>query len=173
MRMKFSVVVLFVLALSGTACSFQKDITINKYEIQNLIDPKFPVEKNVIIAKAELKYPDVYFQGDHLGMKLQYTGRFLKKNAEGQIDFNGSLLYKPEKGAFYLSKIEIVQFSVNKENLLNRDKLQGTIETILNEFICDIPVYQLKQKDFKEKLAKLLLKKVRVENERLILTVGN
>jgi hypothetical protein len=171
--MKFFVSILFALFLSSAACGFQRDVTIRKYEIQNVIDPQFPVEKDVIIAKAELKYPDVYFfKGDHLGMKLQYTGRFLKKPAEGQIDLRGSLIYKPEKGALYLSKIEIVDFSVNKESRPNKDKLQGTLEAILSDFIVTIPIYRLKQKDFKEDLAKLQLKKIRVENENLILTVG-
>ena len=170
--MKFSVSILFALSLSGVACGFQRDVTIRKYEIQNVIDPQFPVEKDVIIAKAELKYPDIYFNGDHLGMKLQYTGRFLKKPAEGQIDLRGPLIYKPEKGAFYLSKIEIVNFSVNKDSHSSKDKLQGTFEAILGDFIVTIPIYRLKQKDFKEDLAKLQLKKIHVENENLILTMG-
>jgi hypothetical protein len=172
MQMRLFLAVLTALILSGTGCAFQADITIPKYAVQNQVDMKFPVEKDVVIAKAELKYPDVYFKGDHIGMRLQYVGRFLKKPAEGLIDFHGPLVYKPEKGAFYLAKIEIVNFTVNKESLSNRDKLQGTLESIINTFIMDVPVHRLKQRDFKEKLARLLLKKVRVKDETLILTVG-
>jgi hypothetical protein len=172
MRMQFFTAVFFALSLSGAACGFQKDITVSRNEIQNKVDLKFPIEKDVIIAKANLKYPEIYFKGNQIGMKLQYTGRFLKKPAEGQIDFHGPLIYKPEKGSFYFSRLEVVNFTVNKESLSNREKLQGIIESILNEFIGDIPVHRLNQRDFKERLAKLLLKKVRVENENLILTVG-
>jgi hypothetical protein len=173
MHVKFSPGLLFVLSLAAAACGFQREITVQKYEMQGIVDLKFPVDKDVVVATASLKYPDIYFlQGNQIGMKLQYTGRFLKKPAEGWIDLHGALVYKPEKGEFYLSKVETVGFTTNKESRANKDKLQGTIESIVGTLIDEVPFHRLKQKDFKPSLAKLRLKNVRVDNESLILTMG-
>jgi hypothetical protein len=171
--MKLTPALLLALSLLAAACGFQKDITVQKYEMQGIVDMKFPVDKDVVVAMASLKYPDIYFlQGNQIGMKLQYSGRFLKKPAEGTIDLHGSLIYKPEKGEFYLTKLETVGFTANKEIRANKEKLQGTIETIVGTMIDEVPFHRLKQKDFKPSLAKLRLKNARIENESLILTMG-
>jgi hypothetical protein len=159
-------------ALFGAACGYRKDVVVSREKMQGLLDKKFPVEKDIVVAKLKLETPKVYFRGDNIGMSLRYAGSFWGKSATGQVTFDGQLDYKPEKGAFYLSNIAIGELGVNENDFADKEKLKGKMLAVLNAVLPHIPVYSLDQKDFKHQLAKLLLKRLHVEGENLILTMG-
>jgi hypothetical protein len=161
------------LALSGAACGYQTDVKVSRDKIQDLLEKKFPIEKDAVLAKLSLHSPKVYFQGGNaIGMRLQYTAGLLGKQAVGEVAFHGPPVYKPEEGAFYLSALTIDEFTINDDSLSHKEKLRARVSSVLDAVIPHVPLYRLRQQDFKHKLAKLLLKSVRVEGEDLILTMG-
>jgi hypothetical protein len=164
--------ILLALALSTAACVNQKDVAVPREKIQGLLEQKFPIDKDVLLAKLTLRSPKVYFQGNDLGMRLQYAASLLGKVVAGQVAFHGAPVYRPEEGAFYLSSLTIAEFSVDEHNLSNKEKLREKVSVMLDAVMPHVPLYRLKQEDFKHLLAKLLLKKIRVEGENLILTMG-
>jgi hypothetical protein len=163
---------LLALVLSTAACGYQKDVTVSREKIQGLLEQKFPIEKDAVLAKLKLNSPKVYFQGSDIGMKLQYESSLLGKSVAGEVSFHGAPVYKPEEGAFYLSSLTIVEFTVDEHNLSDKEKFRAKVSSVLDAVIPRVPLYRLKQEDFKHQLAKLLLKRIRVEGENLILTMG-
>jgi predicted RecB family nuclease len=105
-------------------------------------------------------------------VKLHHSATFLKQNVEGDVDLNGALSYKPEEGAFYLKDVEIVDLTGNDHSLSSHPQLRSTLQKVIIRVLDSMPVYHLRQDDFKQQLAKLFLKNVRVKDETLILTVG-
>ncbi len=171
--MKKLFVSLLILLLFFTGClNFEKEIIIPKSKIQSMIDKKFPYELNVVIATAELNSPKIYFQGSNIGMKLNYSGTFLDNKVNGVIDFNGEILYRPEQGAFFLNNFNIVDISINDSNFKGIDKFKSILVGVVNNYLKNYPVYKLKPKNFKQKLAKLFLKEVKTQGGQLLLLIG-
>ena len=171
-RLSLITILTFVLIAIASCGQFQKEIFISKAQIQEMIDKKFPYDKNMIIARLTLDSPVVYFKEKNIGLKLNYYGKFLEKEVKGFIDFNGQLLYKQEKGAFYLSDFNIVDIAVDNSAFSNDDKFKTTVSTVATKYLDKFPVYKLDQNDFKKNLASLLIKNVRAQNEQLVITMG-
>ena len=172
-RIPWPGLILLAATLSAAACGYQADVKVSRDKIQNLLEKKFPIEKDAVIAKLTLQSPKVFFHGgNQIGIRLQYDAGILGKHAVGEVAFHGPPVYKPEEGAFYLSGLTIDEFTINEDSLSHKDKLWGRVSSVLDKVIPHVPLYHLRQQDFKHKLAKLLLKKVRVEGEELILTMG-
>lgn len=172
MKKFISVLLICLFALNINCGKFQKDIKIPRTKIQQIIDKKFPYHKNVVIAKLTFDSPLVYLKDKNIGMKLNFYGNFLKKEIKGNVDFNGQLSYRQEKGEFYLTNLDIVNISVNEVNFSNEDELKALSLKITKNFLDDYPVYSLKQTDFEENIAKLLIRNVKIEGEELIITMG-
>jgi hypothetical protein len=166
MKLKILLFVILVFCLVGCG-KFEKEILIPKSTIQSMVAKKFPYKKNAIIAKMKLSSPRVYFKDTNIGLKLDYYGNFLEKEINGLIDFNGQIFYKPEKGAFYIKNFQITDIRVNEANFSDKNKLKNVILKIVSNYLEDYPVYRLNPTDFKQSIAKLLLKSVSVKDDNL------
>lgn len=160
------------LALTLVACGYQKDVVVTRAQVQELLDKKFPVEKGGALSKVTLRSPEVSFPNSEIGLRLQYDVDLPGKAVAGQVALHGAPTYRPEEGAFYLSTVAIDEVTLNSEALSHHDKLRALVSSVLTNAVPHIPVYRLQQQDFKHSLAKLLLKKIRIEGENLVLTMG-
>jgi hypothetical protein len=153
--------------------NFHKTITIPRATIQELINKKFPIDRNLIIARLTLETPSVYFKQQNIGVKMNYIGNFLTEEIKGSFDVNGRIAYKQDKGAFYLTDINIEEFEVNGLDLANGDKIKNVMQNIANNCLEKYPVYKLNQDKFKQKIAKIFLEELTVKGETLIIKLGS
>jgi hypothetical protein len=168
MKMKLRILLLLILVSGLVGCGkFEKEILIPKSKIQSMVAKKFPYKKNAIIAKLNLHSPQVYFKDTNIGLKLNYYGNFLEKEINGLIDFNGQIFYRPEKGAFYIKNFQIVDIVVNEANFSDKQRLKSVVLKLVINYLEDYPVYRLNPTDFKQNIAKLLLKEVSVKDDSL------
>ena len=149
---------------------FQKDIFIPRTTIQEAIEKKFPYDKSVVVARTTLTEPEIYFQDTSLGIKLNFNANFLEKEINGKLDLNGNIKY--EKGKFYLRDLNIVNFSLDEKEFSSKGKLLKIIKNMLKNYIDVYPVYTLKQSDYKQNIAKMLLKNLTVKGDSLCVTIG-
>lgn len=168
--MKKVLMLLLVAFLFAGCGKFKKIINIPQSTIQDALDEKFPVDKNVVVARITLSSPEVYLKDPCIGMKMMYVGNLMEKEVQGDLDVNGHLVYR--KGAFYLDDFKIVNFTVNEKEFSSEGKLKKIVMKILKNYMDGYPVYRLKQSDFKQSLAKLLLKDVVIFNDELVVTIG-
>lgn len=164
--------VIAVLFVSGCG-NFHKTIFIPRATIQGLIDKKFPIDRNLIIARLTLETPRVYFKDQNVGIKMNYKGNFLTDEIKGYFDVNGRIEYKQERAAFYLTDINIEEFEVNGLNFSNSEKIKSVIQNIANNCLGMYPVYQLNQKNFSQKIAKVFLKELTIKDESLVIRLGS
>jgi len=150
--------------------SFQKEIVIPRETIQTALDKKFPVDKNLIITRLTLKEPHVYFKNTNIGITLLYNGNFLEKEIEGNVDLNGHIRYKG--GALFIDSLEIVELTVNEKEFSSNDKFRKGIINLVKNYLERYPVYTLKQSDFKQNVARLLLKDITTDEDNLKVTLG-
>ncbi len=81
-------------------------------------------------------------------------------------------VYKPGKTSFYLSDFEIVQLTMNNETISENDKAMGIISLVVKNIFEDYPIYKLKQDDYKQNLARLILKSITVRDNDLVLWIS-
>lgn len=155
----------------STYCGkFQKEIFIPRTLIQETIEKKFPYDKSAIIARFTLSEPVSYFIDTCIGIKLKYQGSFLEKEINGNINLKGSIKY--EKGKFYLENFEIVKLTMDEKEFDSKGKLKKIIFNMIDSYFDCYPVYTLKQSDFKQNAAKLLLKDINVIGDSLCVLIG-
>lgn len=151
----------------------EKEVSISKSTIQKMTEKKFPIEKESTYAKIRLASPQVYFSGDSIGMKMQYTATILIKQLTGTVSFKCKPVYKPENTSFFMSNFELTDFTVNGvNNFIGKDKLMQLISMAVNGMFNDTPLYQLNPNDYKQNLAKMLLKSVTVKGDNLVLLLS-
>jgi hypothetical protein len=150
--------------------SFQKEIVISRDTIQSAMAAKFPYDKNMVIAKVSLREPNIYFTGSNIGININYWANFLEKEIEGKVNINGHIRY--EKGAFYMDSLELADITMNEKEFSSDGKLQKIVINLIKNYLDSFPVYRLKQSDFKQEIARLLLKDIVVEGDSLKIIVG-
>ncbi len=165
-------IISFMLSFVNNCKIWQTKIVIPKSEIQKELDKIFPVKNNNLIIGITIDSAIVYFKDKNIGLKTCYGGFFLNKELKGIADFNGQLIYHNDDGSFYLSNIRLVNVSVNNEKLLSQEQLRSLISILINKSLEKTPLYRLDQNEYKQVIAKLLLKDVKTEDEKLILTFG-
>ncbi len=90
----------------------------------------------------------------------------------GSIDISGGIRYFPEEGQFYLAKPKIEDLSIQGVPEKYADKVRTVLGKALAEYYLKHPIYQFKSKNIKQSAAKLILKKVTIENQELVLFLG-
>jgi hypothetical protein len=171
--MKKIIIIAACMLFAFSGCAFHKEIVIPRAKIQELVSKKFPYDRDVIIAHLKVQAPEVYFKGKRIGLKLPYYGNFLGEQIEGYADFNGNIIYKSKTGTFYLSDFIISDITVNGQNFSEKLKLQRMIDNIIYNYLDEFPLYRLNADDFKENLARLLVKDVFIRNDDVIIVLGN
>jgi uncharacterized protein DUF1439 len=164
---------LICIALLLAGCgSVEKSITIPRTTIQEMVDQKFPYDKNAVVARFTLTSPEIYLSDPNIGMKLKYSANLFNKEIAGMVDFNGKITYRPEEAAFYMTDFDIVEITVDQANFSHQDKLKAGILKVVNNYLDGYPVYRLNQDDYKQNLGKVLLKSVRVKGDNVLVDLG-
>jgi len=170
MKKVIMIAVCMLLAFSG--CAFREEIVIPRAKIQESISSKFPYDKDAVIIRLTVETPEVYFEGKSIGVKLFYHGNFLTKKIKGYADINGKIVYKPETGAFYLHDLTIADITINENNLSDIVNLQQIIDKIISRWMDGFCIYRLDPDDYKQNLARLLVKDIFVRNDDLVVVLG-
>ena len=155
-----------------SGCAFRKELVIPRAKLQESVSKKFPYDKDVGIARLTVQSPEVYFKGKNIGLKAVYYGNLLEKDIEGSVDLNGSIVYTPETGTFYLHDLVLSDVTVNEANLLEKVSLQRIIDEIIRTYLDGFPIYRLDPHDYKQNLARLLVKDVFIRDDDLVIVLG-
>jgi len=164
-------IIMFLMVFTGCKY-FETKISIPASTIQKMIEKRFPIEKRSFATNIRLFSPKVFFQDNNIGLSLQYSASLLKDEIDGNMSFKCKPVYKPESAAFYLSDFVMTEITMNNETRLEKDKLMGLISSIMNSIFKDHPLYKLNQDDYKQNLAKMVLKNVTVRGNDLVLLLS-
>ncbi|HQP29916.1 MAG TPA: DUF1439 domain-containing protein [Deltaproteobacteria bacterium] len=171
MKKLWIALVMLMLLLAGCK-DVHKEVTISQATIQKMVEKKFPIEKQASPAKIKLFAPKVFFQGNSMGLDLQYRASVLFGEIGGSIAFTCKPVYRPETACFYMSDFVMTRFTVNNVVSLENDTITGLISTIMNSAFKDHPLYKLNQDDYKQNLAQMMLKQVSVRGDDLVLLMA-
>jgi hypothetical protein len=176
------VVLVLVLVVVAAAAYFgwkfmQKGFTIEitQQQIQSQIDPKFPIQKNYLLANVTLSDPKVVLKDTSdrvfVGATVTVTVPTQPKGT-GSTVMSGKVIYDRDQGAFLLNDMKVEELKIqgvpDKTVAQAREIVSTAGAQVLNRF----PIYKLDQSDRAQKLAKGLLKSVDVAGGKLRVTLG-
>ena len=84
------------------------------------------------------------------------------------MEVDGDLQYDPKRGEFSVVDARVKRLDFDQVAAKKAAQFEAVVDAVAKRYLSDIPVYTLDQGDFKQSLAKLLLKSVEVEDGRVV-----
>jgi hypothetical protein len=181
MKRLCEIAAIILLGCSGIRCSYFWDkefvIEITEEQIQEKLDAQFPIsEEYLLIFRLTLADPEVALEegSDRIGLGVSaFTNvRVDDEELTGQANIATKIRYNPQKGSLHLvdPQVENLTISLLPEKYEDAVMLAAGVST--NKFLDDYEIYRLDQSDFKQRMAKLVLKDVVVKDGVLRVTLS-
>ena len=144
--------------------------------LQKRITAVFPLKVKKFIFVFKIFDPIVVIPaetidriGVEVSLKVSIPG-LLK--AEGRGLVHGEIDYLNSTGEFFFFDPELQNFDIRGLPRRYQEEVRGLFESIMKSALSDISIFKFDEEDKKQKIAKRLLKSVKVENERLKIELG-
>ncbi len=153
-------------------------IELTQERLQAELDRRFPIEKGEALVHVTLSEPKVMLRegSDRIsfGVTATLNVRLNKepKPLGGQSTITTGLRYDPDQGAFFLDGPMLDDLSVRGVPIKYVGLASRLAVQLLDAHFRRWPVYTLKPDQFKQALARLVLKNVVVKSGRVIVTLG-
>jgi hypothetical protein len=165
-----------VLACSLAAgCTAGYTIRFTAAEIQQSLNRKLPISKSKFLVRATVQSLEVALrQGpDRILLRPQVEVSIAGQSAlTGRALVEGQIRYAPDTGEFFFDAPRMVEVSVGGIPESMRQHAEDLIATCAEAYLTITPVYRLRQTDFKQSLARMLLKSVKVRDGQLQVVIG-
>ena len=182
--MKKSVIFLGVVALIASILIgifvFPRQLVINisQVQIQSKIETEFPLEKDLLFLKAQLKNPVIDLDQNTERVTLDIdTEVHLKPSVvsvelPGMVSLSSGISYASEMGTIYLDDIKIERIELEPLPKPAIDKVTDIVNAISIDVIESVPIYTLKADKFEQRSIKWILKDVAIADQELVVTLG-
>lgn len=164
-----------VMALLGmlmmTGCANALTYQMTQQELQTKVEKSFPLQKETPFAMLTFSSPRVVLKSENnrLGVMMnvlaESAGKTLGKGT-GMVD--GELEYVAASGEFRLRNPKVNDLVIDGLSPNANTLLQGVASDALARMMPVIVVYKLDEKEFRQSMAKRMLKSIRVESGRVV-----
>lgn len=164
---------MLLLPVSASGLSFTHELT--EAQIQQRVDMAMPLRRKTLLADVVVRHPKVELKegSDRISIHsdIQATlanGQVI--NGTGLIE--GRIHYVPESGQFYFADPQLIDLTIANTAAQDKALIQGIADVIIKKALAMFPVYELDDKDLRQKMAKAMLKSVTVRDRKLILELA-
>ena len=91
---------------------------------------------------------------------------------DGIAIVHGAIRYEPTDGKIYIDNATVTKLSFDNLPPELEQPVNRTIETVMKKYLAENAVYQLDEKDISSKLAKSVLKSIKISDGALLIEVG-
>lgn len=188
-RLIVSILLVAVLAITGYVYLRGKKYTVvlTNEQIQEQVNSRFPITKNhLLIFSVTYQDPKVVLREGSdtvtLGLTAILNARFqISRNDQPWLDLKdiggtsevtAKFRYEPEEFAFYLDSANVESLRIHNVPERYLKIVEGLSLDAVTDALRDHPVYTLRATDTRKAIAKMVLKDVIVQNEKLYITLG-
>lgn len=164
-RLFATLMAFFSLPLGATTLEF------TQAELQDRVSPQFPMQRNLLGTTLSFSDPVVVLSETENRIGIELTvhvalGDNVQGKGRGYAD--GTLIYKPDTAQLVLKEPRLRKLHVDGIADNYQDRVRETIDWVMRSSLTEIAVYQLNDKDLREKMAKRVLKSMEVKQGKLI-----
>ena len=160
---------LVLIIISVLSCEKgEKTVKVPQFMVNKAIAKKFPVEKNLVLARAVIENPKVTFSDDRLVMNLDYKISLVGEKKEGKAKVSSKVSFDQDTREVYLDDLLIDEIWNKDGSKVEKGKTYDILNELLANYIAKKPVYEMeeKYKDYE-------IKNIKIENGSLYVTVEN
>lgn len=158
-----------ILALPAQALT----VKFSEAELQAKILKEMPIVETTPFMTVKLTEPVLTLAEDKNEIQLQLNINLLIGGAESQgyTRLTGSLSYKPEHAAFYVTNMQVHEVKVAGMPDFFTPEVAKMAEQVVNPMLDKMPIYRLKD-DATQTMLKAVLESIEVRNKELIATLS-
>ncbi len=174
-RSSAPVVALLVGVLFLCGCSVTYTLNLSAAEIEHSIARSLPVSKSKLLVTLTVRSVSVQFMAgeDRILLRPQVELGIAGQTAlVGRALVEGQIRYSAPTGEFFFDHPRVVDLSIQGLPASVRSAAEDLVAIVGETYLATTPVYRLDQKDFKQSLAKLVLKSVQVREGQLEIVLG-
>ncbi|VAW61508.1 hypothetical protein MNBD_GAMMA11-2537 [hydrothermal vent metagenome] len=167
--------VIFMMLLSQTAMAFSYTLEISEKELQEKVSKMMPLEKKKYFVTVILSEPVIDLTGGNNEIGIFSHVKIIAPGSiegAGKVKITGSLRYDSKTGSFFFKHPEIVSLEVNDVPEKYMPNIKKIAQSAVSKILATRPVYKLKDDNLKQKLAKSVLKSIKVENKKLLVELA-
>lgn len=189
MRRLFAFLGLAVVAATVAGCGSTFNFLVPKAAIVKAVTGQFPTVKSQGVITLRITNPVLDFQGskNRLGIKadvavgigVPQVASFLSKvtnaahtEVTGYMLLDGTMGYKPESGTFVFTDVKIRKFEVNALPRSDFDAVMGLATSAVVNALGGLELYKLDTSDWKQRLAKGVLRGITVTDNGVLVKFG-
>ena len=172
---RFLLGVVLSCALSA-GCTVSYTISLSASDIQQTLQRKLPISKSKLLVTATVRALDVELMesGNRILLRPEVDLSIVGQSAlRGRAVVAGQIRYAPETGEFFFDQPTVAEVVIEGLPATLRAPAEEVIARCAEGYLSSAPVFQLKQSDFKQSLAKLVLKSVQTRHGRLEIVIGS
>jgi hypothetical protein len=164
-----------VLVSWAAACSTTYTMRLSASAIREAVQRHLPVSRSKLFLTCTVRKVDIELADDadrvllRPEVELSIAGR---QALSGRALVRGQVRYAPETGEFFLAMATVDDVVVEGLPDPARPIAQELIANIVEGYLAAMPLYRLSQNEFKQSLARLVLRSVSVRDGRLQLVLG-
>ena len=158
---------LVLIIISVLSCEKgEKTVKVPQFMVNKAIAKKFPVEKNLVLARAVIENPKVTFSEDRLVMNLDYKISLVGEKKEGKAKVSSKVSFDKDTREVYLDDLLIDEIWNKDGSKVEKGKTYDILNELLANYIAKKPVYEMeeKYKDYE-------IKDIKIEKGGLYVTV--
>lgn len=155
--------------------AFSYTIKISEAELQAKVLAMMPMKKTAFFITVILSNPkvDLSNSNNEVGLFAQVEVKMLGNiKGSGEVKIIGTLSYEAEKTAFFLHNPKITGLEIKNAAEKVTLSIKKVVEIAARKILATRPIYTLSDDNLKHKLAKSVLKSIKVENKKLHVVLG-
>jgi len=169
-----------MLALSTPLIGCRKgemSVSIGRERIQQAVEEKFPIERELERSVLTLKDPVIDFDNEHsrigLTTQMMLNVKGVPVAFEGSGRMTGGLRYDPSNATFYMTDLEVEAIELPMKLLADerREALADRVGATLGGAVGELPLYTM-QNTSRDRAARSLIKEARVGQDRVEIVLG-
>lgn len=174
-RKKASAIGVMLACVFSAGCSLSYTIRLTASDIQQTLQRRLPVSKSKLLVTATVRTLDVELMesDNRILLRPEVDLSLVGQSAlRGRAVVAGQIRYAPETGEFFFDRPTVAEMTIDGLPESLRPTVQEVIARCTEGYLAKEPVYRLKQSDFKQSLAKMVLKSVQTRDGRLEIVIG-
>lgn len=173
---------LALLALVGAAAIWYLagktyEIRISQAQLEQKLAERLPLTQRYPLVSVTLAQPRVHLNEDServdFGLNMTVNTNTSGSQLLGaQIDVSASLRYDAERGAIFLDQPVMDKLVVQGLDERRTAMAQVALEAAMASFLAQQPVYTLNASDTRQRVARMAVRDIKVENGVVVLILG-
>lgn len=170
------VVTAILLACLVSSCAtFRREVHLSQAQLQEKVEKAFPVERRQAFVEMTFRHPQVLLagSGDRIGLALNVQVDVPGMGVlQGRMGADGGLAYRADRGEIIIVDARLTELDVAGLPKRYSKALSKVAARVAQRYFAEVPVHRLDQNDFKESLARLVLKSVEVRDGEVVSMIG-